>query len=458
MSRFQPSLITPLPESFQLPSLVCSNGEVEMRGAGSLPIVRFPNGKICYFANMFALELYSQGHATLNNGGTVRTYLFLIIHIIKYAYNNGIGLTQFTNNRFQHFMLTLNTVNPDGSKQRSQNQKIAIIFMCLDFLEFIGHHTGYNNYVGKHGTIRAEKIVSNGHNGEQRSYNARWNLENLPLPSDPGHGVAMGADALKLLKQATSDESSTFLSERNFLIIEIIEACGPRRGEAALIKKQDILDALNNIKSPNTILLRTLKHGQVEYREVPVPRSTLEIAHEHIMFARSKKIGETIGKKNDHGYLFICSRKGTHLTTNYLTNIFSNLRKKSGVVEKAHAHQLRHLFAQNKSTDYSLLLDSGIDTSSCSPNRRNLMHRLKLMQVLGHRDTRSPGHYIQQAEDALSALSLKDKLVIREEALRKYSEQLEQLRKSNSLMTPKQYHSFAKRMLEAMLDDLTPNL
>ncbi|MGF6091583.1 tyrosine-type recombinase/integrase [Pseudomonas sp. 18173] len=458
MRRAPVTMITSVSPDFELPGVVLPDGGVEMTNAGSLPIIRLPNGSICYFANMFVFELYSRGYSLINNGGTVRAYLSLLSHIIQYAYNNQISFLHFTDNRFQHFMLTLKAVSADGSKLRSENQQIDIIFMSLDFLEFIGTHVGRENFVGKTGVIRAERILPNGnYNDAPYSSRSRWTIENLPRSSDPGHGVAIGFDALKALKEATCKSSSSFLSQRNFLIIEMMEASGSRRGETAPIMVADILDALNNFSSPNGLTLTTLKHGQLEYREVTVPRSTLEIAHEYIKNSRRIVIKKTIGKSNDHGFLFISARTGKPLCTNYITNIFSKLRKDSGITEKAHPHQLRHLFAQNRSNDYTLLLESGLNTATHSPNRRDNMRRRKLKQQLGHHGDQSPDHYIQQAEDELSNLSLSDKLVAREQALRKHSDQIRAMQKFSEQMTSRQFRDFSQRMLAAMLDDLGEN-
>ncbi|NAS63685.1 PadR family transcriptional regulator, partial [Pseudomonas syringae pv. actinidiae] len=99
--------------------------------------MRYPDGRICYFANMFVLELYSQGYSLTNRGGTVKAYMSLLLQVIKYVHNNQLTLPQFTDSRFQHFMLTLNSFKEDGTKHLKS--AIEIICQSLDLLEHVGH-------------------------------------------------------------------------------------------------------------------------------------------------------------------------------------------------------------------------------------------------------------------------------------------------------------------------------
>ncbi|QXG39127.1 site-specific integrase [Pseudomonas viridiflava] len=432
-----------------------------MKSAESLPIMRYPDGRICYFANVFILELYSQGYSLTNRGGTLRAYMSLLAHIIKYAHNNQLTFPQFTNNRFQFFLRSLDGVLKTGEK-RSSNQQIKIICQSLDFLEHVGGIIDRPSFVSKTGDIQAVRVnysndgLSDYHkkvlNSKQRTI--RWDVENLPAYEDPGHGAAIGLGALTALKQATAEAPSPFLAHRNALIIELMHAAGSRRGETTPIKTEDIKNALFHTNTPNCLTLQTLKHGQLEYREVLIPRATLEMAYEYIQNSRRSKIRKTIGKQDDHGYLFISERTGAPLSTNTITNIFGKLRKHAGIVEKAHPHQLRHLYIHEHMDELVFLLETSMDTSVHSPQRINLIASLKLMQRTGHRSVQGLEHYLQQYYEDHAKRLLPDRLARRETALRVIPAQISSMLAVIKNMKANQVVPFVERMLKALQADL----
>ncbi|KPY74774.1 Integrase family protein [Pseudomonas syringae pv. syringae] len=461
MSRAPVRLITSVSTNFDLPLVVRPDGGVDMKSAESLPIMRYPDGRICYFANMFVLELYSEGHSLTNRGGTLRTYMSLLSHIIKYAYYNQLTFPQFTNNRFQLFMRSLDGFLKTGTK-RSPNQQIRIICQSLDFLEYVGKIIDKPNFVSKTGIIRAHRIKNfNKESNDYLNNNAysacrttRWDVENMPNYMDPGRGSAMGIGALTALKKATMDASSPFLAQRNALIIELMHATGSRRGETSPIKTNDIKNALGNSNTPNCLMLKTLKHGQLEYREVVLPKMTLEMANEYIQSSRRSKIGKTIGPRNDHGYLFVSERTGAPLSTNTITNIFGKLRKHAGIIEKAHPHMLRHLFIHEHMDELVFLLENSIDTSVHSPQRIDLIASLKLMQRTGHRSFKGLKHYLEQYYEDLTKLLLPDKLARRETALRLIPGQIPAMLAVIKDMDARQIRPFVERILTALQADL----
>lgn len=462
MKRAPVSLLTPVSTGFQLPLVVMPSGGVEMKSASCVPIMRYPDGRICYFANMFVMEIYSQGYSLTNRGGTIKTYMSLLSPIITYTYNNRLTFPEFTDTRFQHFMLTLNAFKENGTRP-SHNQQIKIICQSLDFLEYVGTVIDQPKFVSKHGIIQAHRVSATDESITSHRENQsgsiqrkiRWQIENMPLYSYPGHGVAMGLDALAELKKATAGASSPFLAQRNALLIEIMHASGSRRGETSPIKVADIKNALENIYTPNCLSLKTLKHGRLEYREITIPGATLEMANEYIQNARRAKIRKTIGKADDHGYLFISERTGAPLSTNTITNIFGKLRKFAGITEKAHPHQLRHLYIHEQMDDLVFLLESSMNTSVHSSYRLSLIASLKLMQKTGHRSIQGLEHYLHEYYEELIQKSLPDRLAVREAALRKVPQHISTILTVIQGLKSKQVKPFVERMLSALQVDLT---
>ncbi|MGG7597978.1 tyrosine-type recombinase/integrase [Pseudomonas sp. WC1] len=457
MKRNSPPSIGSLPTNFNLPYIIKNDGRPIYKPASELPIVRFPDGKICFMANLFCLELYSKGYSLLNGGGSIRTYLTQLYPLIRYTHLNQIHFLEISNNRFQQFMLSLNTVNQHGDPIRSSNQKISIIFQSLDFLQFVGETCGRPNFVSENGTIRAEMVREKSIDQNEDSYatGPRWKIDNLPLPDVKGPGLAIGKEALRAIKHQTSEATSSFLSSRNSLIVDFLEETGARRGEMTPQTVQSIYDAIQNKLTPNALSIKTIKQGREDItRDIPVSSALLTTAREHIEMSRRRIIRRTLGAKDDHGYLFISERTGLPLSTNYITNIFHKLRKDSGITEKAHPHQLRHLFAQREHQLLELIMENNVDFKIQGYAKKNEAITLKLMQLLGHRSRKSPDHYIEQSNAELAKIALTDKILIREQAIESYLEKTHSLIEASSSMSAKEFRQHCITMLKSIVKDI----
>ncbi|MDG6398150.1 tyrosine-type recombinase/integrase [Pseudomonas syringae pv. actinidiae] len=185
-----------------------------------------------------------------------------------------------------------------------------------------------------------------------------------------------------------------------------------------------------------------------------MPRGTLEMANEYIQNARRAKIRKTTFRANDHGYLFISERTGAPLSTNTITNIFWKLRKFAGIIERAHPHQLRHLYIHEKMDDLVFLLESSMNTSVHSSYRLSLIASLKLMQETGHRSIQGLEHYLDEYYQELVHKSLPDRLALREAALRKVPQHISTILGVIKDLKTNQIKPFVERMLLALQGDL----
>lgn len=449
--------IKPVSSSFLLPLYATAHGKVKMKKSGELPIVRLPDGKPSFWGNLFCLHLHSKGLSTFNKGGTVREYLMKTIILIKYAFYNSISITDLTNSRFQHFMVSLNVKRLDGENKRKGKRKRQVIYKSLDFLEFVGEMMGNPNFVSKEGVIRAYRPTEKQPFNTENPYTRKpsWIIEDLPLNDAPGEGLAIGIDTVKALKNETRNCSSSFLSARNHLMFEIFEASGGRRGELARQTVKSIYDAINNLKTPNCLRIDSLKQqGRSSSREVWVNPAVLNMAEDYIKRSRQRVIRQTVGTSSDHGFLFISERTGLPLSINYFTTLTHNLKKQAGIQEKAHLHQFRHLFIQNLYHDLNFTLDSSVDSKIQGYADRNEIIILKLMQKAGHRSRTSPLHYLKQAQQELAAMELSDKLVMRNRILAKLDDAIVMISERGASMSDREYRKFSDTVLMAFLKEL----
>ena len=451
------SSIKSVGSSFQLPLYATAHGKVKMKNSGELPIVRLPNGKPSFWGNLFCLHLHSKGLSISNKGGTILKYLRAVSLLINYAFYNSISITDLTNSRFQHFMASLSAKLLNGENKRKGRRKRLVIYKSLDFLEFVGEMMGNPNFVSKEGVIRAYRPIKKQPFNTENPYTRApsWIIEDLPLDDAPGEGLAIGIDTAKALKNETRNCSSSFLSTRNHLMFELFEASGGRRGELARQTVKSIYDAINNPKTPNCLRIDSLKQqGRSSSREVWVNPAILSMADDYIKRSRRRVISQTIGKSNDHGFLFISERTGRPLSIDYLTTLTYNLKKQAGIQEKAHLHQFRHLFIQNLYHDLNFTLDSSIESKIQGYADRNEIIILKLMQSAGHRSRTSPIHYLKQAQQELAAIELPDTLVMRNRILAKLDDAIVMISERGASMSDREYRNFTDTVLMAFLKEL----
>jgi len=76
---------------FELPLLISKNNSVVTSLADYFPTLSWPDGRWCFEANVFMLELYYKGLSRKNKGGTLLTYAANISPIIRYCYYNKRG-------------------------------------------------------------------------------------------------------------------------------------------------------------------------------------------------------------------------------------------------------------------------------------------------------------------------------------------------------------------------------
>jgi integrase len=422
-----PKVVTILSPSMRLPDTVTLAGRLTLRAAPELPFISYPDGRSCPFANMYVLRLYNENFSLINDGGTVSEYAYEISHIIRFAFDNKISLFEISDLRFKQFRNWLEAKKKNGVRKTGTRQVIKIMTRTLDFLSFIGMSIGNDLYVSPNGLLRGTKVIKEVR-GPNKNPNAPpttivgWTHLHIPIDDGrEGRGEPIGDDALDALKFQAASKLCPFLKRRTELMLMFYEHLGGRRGEVVNLQISDIESALESGEFITNLMMSSYKGARGKTREVPVFRFVLEEAMEFVKTQRKIVMDSNWKGDKDHGFLFVSVRTGKPLSTNYITNIFQELRKKSGIEEKAHAHQLRHLAITR--WYWSLLMKDyakkgGATYAQSSGAVR--IRTLKLMQFAGHIDERSAYRYVHDNDKKAADMTVKELILENEELLHVY--------------------------------------
>lgn len=333
-------------DDHQLPYAVDFKDKVIFTEGNDIPVIFWPDGSICWEANLFIRDGYNRNLSRKNNGGTLLTHAKQISHFIRFCYENRINFLDLTNNRFKQFINNLKIEHDPSSpsdRRREDNQVVQIGRTCLQFLDCLDKRIVGTNLLGPTAMIHAEQretVIKR--NGENYVLKTWWHAS-FPNETGSRRRLPLSDDAVERLYQANEEvESSRFVNRRRFTMLRLFEITGGRRIEISHLKVSDIEEAA---KSGELKLFTAKKRDPNATRYVPVNSIDIEELITYIKLYRKKIIENTIGLENDHGFLFISERTGKKISIDTLGTEFWKLRQKAGIEnEEICLHAFRHRF------------------------------------------------------------------------------------------------------------------
>jgi integrase len=284
-------------------------------------------------------------------GGTIGIHAGKISQLIRYCYQNNKDFLELTDEDFSRFIYRLRQEKSSTNfmqNQKNENTLTETGRVCLEFLRYIGNLAGRPEFVSENGVIRITLIeyIFRLRSGEPRS--GRKIHHHTFSAGEAGEPRKPITDAsIQALRDAVNvNMSSRFVNQRRHLHLSFLEYLGPRRGELAEVTLDAIIKA-ERMKHP-MLEMTVFKRGKTFTREVPVTNMLLGQTRRFINSQRSEIIKKfTASGRTDHGRLFISHTTGAPLADTTLNNEIHDLRRTSGIEEKACAHMFRHAFCTN---------------------------------------------------------------------------------------------------------------
>lgn len=334
---------------FRLPFGVDRNSHVLSVKADNIPLLCWPDGRPCTEGNLYLLYCFERGLSRKEDGGTLTQYAKLLSHLIRFCFNNNYSFIDLTDTRFSLFIRTLQgEMDPrkPGQRKRQGAHVANIGRICLGFLGYVGELYLDASFIGATGTIRAEtKEIKLVNHGKQivRTY---WYHHSFPNPEPQTRRLPINSNNIaKLIEVIPHVSRTTYQRRRRFILVKLLEITGARRIEVANIRIEDIYNA-RQMKQEPVLKVFTAKRpgGREEYRYLPISKTDLELIVNFIEKFRRRIIKQTVGTKDDLGYLLISETSGQRLATETLTNELLLLAKAAKIEEQACAHMFRHRF------------------------------------------------------------------------------------------------------------------
>ena len=412
-------------------------GEVKLYDANNTPFIRLPNGMPCLMANAYMISLLKKNMSRINKGGTLRAYAKDLTHIIRFCHNRKIDFYQLNDDLFTHFISELRKERSPSNpavRKRESNTLNAIGHVTLTFLAFVGKMHGDDSFITEN--IRAEKRSYRLHHDKSKTRyvdQTSWYHTSFDTPGPVRHRSPISTISIQLLyeaipKQSSKDNSKQdkkLIDRRRTIMIRLLEMTGARIEELANLQDNDIEVALRQ-KDPKLRLI-TLKRGESAERYIPVLSQDLAMIKSYVRVIRKKTIKDTIGTKNDHGYIFISVKSGKRLSSEYMSNEIGLLQKTAGISSQICAHMFRNRFI----TKMFARLINQYNYENKDEFRRALLDtnalKREIQQYTGHIDVNSLDTYIDLAFNEIANLDFVVSIVHLQAAYEAFDSHLEQL-------------------------------
>lgn len=410
------------------------DNKLKMVDASDTPFITYDNGVPCHEANMYMHKQLTAQRSRRIKGGTLKTYANQIIHLVRYCYNNNILFSQLTDTRFTLFVQGLQGERDKyGELVRSNNHVVQITQRCLDFLNFVQYCHDLDNFIGegKENAIRVKyKKYTISIEGSKNKKEVKV-LTHISIPTKDAvkRRLPVSGDSALKVWEHIQNQSNRVKRMRDTVLYQCLEQLGGRVSEIHLITVDDIENAVNSGKNPY-LVLTTLKRRDDVRRNLPVTHIFLSSVMNYIKKARRKVIKNTIGKANDHGYLFVSLTTGKPLQSDSTTHAMNTWKKEAGVEGEFHPHLFRHAFITNKLKEIIL---QHKDITSADKFKEHLLHtesfKMQLKEWTGHTHSHSLDTYINLVFADLNGYNKVYSAVQLNDSVKVMKQQIEQLKR-----------------------------
>ena len=411
--------------------------KLKVVNASDTPFITYPNGVPCFEVNMFMHKQLHEGKSRKLGGGTLKTYANEIIHLVRFCFENQLRFSQLMDATFRLFVQGLQGERDRmGELRRTNNRVRDIAHRCLDFLQFVQDCHNLDNFIGKGVEnaitvkIKTYKIAIEGR---------KKNIEREVTT----HSCVPSKDAVKKRLPLSDDialkvwdhirnQDNREKRIRDIAFYQCLQHLGGRINEILSITVEDVERATRSGDNPQMRLITLKRKDDTVYRHIPVTNALLTAIKEYINKVRRKVIKRTIGKKNDHGYLFVALTTGKKASDATFANQMNRWKKELNIQGALHAHLYRHAFITNKLVEIILQYKA---VNSADKFRENLLNtekfKMQLQQWTGHTKLSSLDIYINLAfaeingyTETFNQVQLKDSVTLIKQQVEQTKQQM----------------------------------
>lgn len=384
------------------------------RDATNMSFLCWPNGSPCLIGNLYMQSLLVSRGRTRNGlsrrgskGGTMAGHAGKVGQMLKRCYRDNIDPINLTDKNFTDYISETRDeaapYNP-AQKKKSENAVIATGKVWLDFLVFVGVFYRNKNFVSETGAIRAreETYYVPIRGGRKIARTHLWH-HSFGKAYRESHRDPITSEQIQMLRAANRKDMATdFVKMRRLVMIELFTDLGPRRGELANLKVEDVRNAIAVQLEAPVLRLDTLKREEGAERYVPILMPTLRKLDQFIDGPRRKLMRKVYKGGRDHGYLFVSARTGSPLHDTRFSNEILALRKLAGIESQICPHMFRHAMITRLFTQFI----ARHELNNADDFRRALLDtetfKAEIVQWTGHLSHESVEHYIHLAFRDLS--------------------------------------------------------
>lgn len=385
-------------KGFEYPWAI-SNGKITFSPGEYVPQLFWPDGTVCWLANLYLLKGYQKGRSRKNKGGTLLTWAKNLSFLVRWCYERELDFFDLEDLDFVAFISHLKdetVANAPDKKARGHGHVLTIAGTVMNFLAFIDTIMPGLGLIGAEGKVKAELKPVEIKKGGKLFVVKKWSHFCLPKAKPTRRRQPISTIAVEKLYDANNASSdSAYVKRRRFIMLRLFEITGGRRIEASFVKIKDLSEA----EKTGMLRIHSAKQQDDEAeRYVPVTKADLKEILSFVKHYRSVVIKKTIGVANDHGFLFVNAKNGKHLEVDTLSAELYAIRIAAGIDdEEACLHAFRHRYITNE-------LRRLIRTHRCesvSELKQALLSteslKQQLMEWTGHSNMESLNRYIHLA-------------------------------------------------------------
>ncbi|OUS03271.1 hypothetical protein A9Q81_07750 [Gammaproteobacteria bacterium 42_54_T18] len=409
------------------------DNKLKLVDAKNTPFITYENSAPCYEANMYI----NQQLRDSRKPSTLKTYAKHIHHLVHYCYINKLEFSRLKDPTFTLFVQGLQGQRDKyGELVRANNTTRAIAQRCIDFLCFVKEYHDLDNFIGT-GKENAIRVKSKKHRISIEGSKHKKEVVVITHASVPSQDAVKRRlpvsenYALEVWEHIQSQKNRE-KRYRDIALYQCLEHLGGRITEIHSITMNDIKNATESGTNPFLRLTTLKRRDDVESRSIPVSLALLASIKLYINKTRKKVIKRTLGKANDHGYLFVSLTTGKPLQSATLTSYMNTWKKELGIVGELHPHLYRHAFITNKLRD--IILEHK-EITSADKFREHLLHterfKMQLKEWTGHTHHYSLDTYINLVfadlngySEAYSAVQLKGSVKVVKQQIKHLKQQL----------------------------------